>query len=197
MPSQSINLAPGTQYVIQARRRRRKLYALSFVLIITGSLIWTGLLFYKGQVVSEREKANDALRSVRLEIAKLETEAQRIVLFESRLGALGSLLDNHHNWNIFFQELERLMPPETALNSVEIASGPNLAQIGGRAANIDQVAVALATLSQPSNPASIFKEGKVLGTRREVQTDEAGNVTLDQVLFEAELTFDPKSLLRN
>lgn len=189
----SINLAPGTQYIVAARKRRRNLFALSTAIVLVLVLVWTGLFVYKQQLEGTSEQLASRLRSIEIEIAKLETEAERILLFEKRLVALDTLLNNHTSWNDVFTEIERLMPADTVLTGFEVQGQSGEIRMSGRTGNIDQVAIALASLVNSEGHQSIFTKGAV-GSVRRVETEQPDAPPVISYQFSGSLQFDPNIL---
>ncbi|MEX1111869.1 MAG: hypothetical protein WEC84_00240, partial [Candidatus Andersenbacteria bacterium] len=106
----SINLAPGTQYIVEMRKRRRNLLLLSIVVVVLVGGVWGSLAWYHGSLIAKENEVDASIRTVNMEIAQLEEEAQRIVLFENRLVALDALLDRHITLDPLLGDLERLLP---------------------------------------------------------------------------------------
>lgn len=186
----SINLAPGTQYIVAARKRRRNLFVLSTGIVLVMVLVWTGLFVYRQQLQRTQDELATRLRSIEIEIAKLEEEAERILLFENRLVSLDALLDRHTSWNDVFTEVERLMPGDTSLVSFEVDAATGIVGIQGTTGNIDQVAVAFASLVNAEGHQSIFTKGTIANVRRvELAQPEAPPIISYQ--FSGALTFDP------
>lgn len=193
----SINLAPGTQYIVQARKRRRRLFGFSILIIIIIAVVWLGLNTYQGRLEGNLTGVNDQLRVVEFEIAKVEPNANRITLFEERLEALDDLLTLHISWNVVLQDVERLLPPTTKLTAFTAAGDSGLVNIEGVTENIDQVAITLATLLNSSEHETVFRSGTLGGIKRQiVGTDEEGVPDKVDYKFDAELRFDP-SIIRN
>lgn len=190
MATGGINLAPGSQYVLQSRRRQRRLLALSFFFLIILGVTWAALTAYIQQQLQDQEQLNTRLRNIRMEIAKLEGESGRIKSFEHRLTALDALLDNHIVWSTFFTDLEQVLPPDVVLLSLQTDSATGTIGINAETTNIDRVAVALATLSKSSNPNSIFTNGRIASVVPREDVDPITQAVTRKVTFAAELQFD-------
>lgn len=190
MATGGINLAPGSQYVLQSRRRQRRLVALSFFLLLLLAVTWGGLTLLTERQLQEQEELNAELRNIRLEIAKLEGEAGRITSFENRLTALDQLLDNHLEWSLFFADLEKLLPPDVIVISLDADSATGTIGINAETSNIDRVAVALATLSASSNSSSVFTNGRIASIVPREDVDPVTQAVSRKVTFAAELEFD-------
>lgn len=195
----TINLAPGTQYLALVRKRRRRLFLISFLLMIVLGGTWLGLLAYRNSLKTTERNLVDQLNRVETEIARLGSEGERVDLFEKRLAEVDQLLDSHFNWNVMFEEIQRLLPPPTQLTSTRISTDRGSLSLQGTTPDIDTVAQTIASLiSSPEHP-TIFTSTR-LGdiTRKEVSADAAagtpGVITYE---FSAELQFDPAVLRTN
>lgn len=190
----SINLAPGTQYLVEARKRRRRLFIVSAAIVIGLILIWLGLIFYQSQLINSAENTQASIRDVDAQIAKLDDESQRIVLFEKRLQGLNELLNNHTSWAPIFSDLEKLLPASTVLTSLALDNNGDTITMTGVTPDIDSVASTLASLIATKDHPTIFLGGKVKDiSRSEVAgtNGEGGSVSYQ---FGANLSFDPTSL---
>lgn len=193
----SINLAPGTQYIMQARKRRRRLLGISIVIVVIVAVVWIGLTFYRQRLETELADIDGQIRNVELEIARIEPNANRIVLFEERLKALDGLLNQHISWNIILQDIERLLPPNTALTTVEAEADTGEINIKGITQNIDQVAVTLASLLNSTDHQTVFISGNLNSiNRNQVTAIEDEAPAQIEYTFTAELRFDP-AIIRN
>ncbi len=190
----SVNLAPGTQYIIAAQRRRRRIYIWSTFLMIVLILVWAGLLIYVRQLDKQNRALEDQLRAVQLEIAKLDEGAERIALFEKRLASLDELLDVHVSWNVVLADLERLLPLGTVLTGFEISKETGKLSVQGLTANVDQVAETLASLVNAPAHAAVFSQGTLENVVREEQKQEEAQEAIVQYRFSMELSFNPSLL---
>ncbi len=165
----SINLAPGTQYVIAARKRRRRLYGISLLIVVVFAVGW--MLMY-GYVLSLRNTSEDIqgqLASANQRIQTLREDAKRVALFEKRLVDIRTLLENHISWDRVFGDIERLLPPDTIITGLDARSDNTTLTLQGRTQNIDQVALAVASLTSSAGVPSVFTSGSVKGVVREEQ----------------------------
>ena len=185
-----INLAPGSQYILSARRRQRVLYGLTIVLAVITTATGIGLSFAVGQAQERQQAMQQELQSVETQIATASETVKKIQLFEQRLANLDQLLPNHRLWSLHLQEVERLLPPDTILTGLKGSHDTKTLELSGTASNIDSVAVALATLlsQEPGHP-TLFKDGTVNTVGRVAQTNPAGEVIGQRYSFAMKLTF--------
>ena len=169
----SINLAPGTQYVIAARKRRRRLYGISILII---AVFFGGWMLMYGYLLSLRSSSDDLqkeLQGVNQRIQTLREDALRVTLFEKRLVDVTTILNNHISWDRVFGDIERLLPPDAVVASFDAQSGSSTIVLRGRTQNIDQVALALASLTSSAGTPSIFESGSVKEVVRQEQESGA------------------------
>ncbi|MDP3997545.1 MAG: PilN domain-containing protein [bacterium] len=186
-----INLAPGTQYALAARRRRQRLFMLSILVMAVLLIVWGGLFLIERVFKQRLGSDQTALAALETEITRVGPDVSRIQLFEGRVQVLGSLLDNHVNWNPLLQELEKLLPPETVLTSLRAGVDNNTVDISGTTPNIDVVAQTLASLAdQPDRP-TVFSSGNVKSINRVTDKDEQGNITASYFTFNGTLEIKP------
>lgn len=188
----SVNLAPGTQHVVAAQRRRRRLFLLTFLILVVVGIAWGGLLFYRSRLTAELEAEQEKLRTINTEIARLSDNADRVQLFERRLGAISTLLDNHITWEPVFQTIEGLLPASVTLTSLDVNASQGELSIGGVTTDTDQVAQALASLLADQSQ-TIFSNGKFSKVARVGQTVGEGATAQEivQYQFQITLTFNP------
>lgn len=189
----SVNLAPGTQYIIAAQRRRRRLFMWSIILVVALLGVWAALFMYAWQLEQRKTALEDQRRGVQLEIAKLDEGAQRVTLFEKRLASLDNLLDLHISWNVVLQDLERLLPADTVLTGFDVNSETGKLSVQGLTGNIDQVAQTLASLVNTPTHSTVFSGGTLQNIQREEQQQEEGETTV-QYRFSMDLVFDSSLL---
>src|SRR5687768_15477566 len=91
------------------------------------------------------QEAQGELSALERRIAEAGPDVERITLFEERLAAVDTLLDQHSKYSRALLELERLLPPPTVLTSLSIDTQKAIADIVGRTTSIDEVAQALAS----------------------------------------------------
>lgn len=193
----SINLAPGTQYLIEARKRRRRLLIISAGIVVVTALVFFGLLLYQSTLDTQISGVQDKIRNVDGQIAELENEAKRIVLFENRLRALDILLNAHVSWNPFFTDLERLLPATTIIKSLDVAADDGKVSLTGITPDVDSSALLLASfLSSQAHP-TIFQTGKLGNVARTETRGDGGQVTSVSYQFSANLSFNPSILQVN
>ncbi len=190
----TINLAPGTHYIIAARKRRQRLLAVSVGIVLVTAGGWGALVLKLKQTLLHQETLNAAVRTIDLTIAQSENEAKRVVSFEKRLIALNTLLNHHIVWNPIFTELERLLPPPIILLNANFNAESGKIDVKGITSDMDQVAQALASLhATPSRP-TLFTSS-TLGSVDRVDSrpnpdNPNGGVTYT---FNANLTFNPQA----
>lgn len=193
MPT-GVNLAPGTQYVLAARHRRRRLYALSALILFFLLAVWLGLRFFQSGLAGKASALDTRVRAVEMEIARLNSDSQRIVLFEKRLATLNTLLDQHVSWEPVLADLERLLPANTTLTFFDGSAATGFLEIQGITPDVDAVAVALASLVEVPGHSSVIKKGRIGGIQRQEEQNPEGQVVGSSYSFSAELTFDPSVL---
>lgn len=188
----SINLAPGTQYIITARKRRLRLYAIAVAIIIIFLLGWLGLFMYVQVLTSSSEDVKNQLAVVDQKIQTLRSEASRVAFFEKRLTEVSQLLDNHIGWDKVFADIERLLPADTILTGLDATSGRSALTIQGKTQNVDQIAVALASLNEEQSHPSLFRNGIVKTIQRQEQQNGEANTVL--YVFTMTLEFNSEAL---
>jgi len=174
----SINLAPGTQYVMVARKRRLRLYAIAVSIITIFGLGGMGLFLYTRALQASSEDVKKQLTVVDQDIQALHTEALRVTLFEKRLVDISKLLDSHIGWEKILADLERLLPADTVVTQLTAGSEGATVNLSGTTQSIDQIALALASLTKDVNHPSVFTNGTV----KTIQRNELGytfSMTLD------------------
>lgn len=190
----SINLAPGTQYIITARKRRMRLYAIAFAIIGIFLLGWLGLYMYVRILTSSSANVQAQVASVDQKIQALRDDATRVSLFEKRLVDVAALLDNHIGWDKVFADLERLLPADTTLTSFDATNGNSTITVQGKTANVDQIALALASLTAGVNHPSIFSKGTVTSIQRQETTNGEGAPVTVVYAFTMTLEFSTDAL---
>ncbi|HLC49161.1 MAG TPA: PilN domain-containing protein [Candidatus Andersenbacteria bacterium] len=189
----SINLAPGTQYIITARKRRVRLYSIA-ILIITIFFIWgIGLYVYTRILTATSNTIKTEIGTVNQKLSQLRDEATRVELFERRLVEISQLLDVHIGWDRVLAELERLLPADTILTSFSGASQSPTIQLEGATQNIDQVALVFASLTKDKNHPSLFERGSVKEIERQSQQTGDGPAILTYT-FSMTLEFNVDAL---
>ncbi len=189
----SINLAPGTQYVVAARKRRVRVFAIAGIVAIIFIVIAVGLFAYNQQISSSQATLNDQVRSVELNIAAIGEDTKRVELFENRLKDLDDLLDKHISLEPLFQDIERLLPAGTTLTTLEIDVENATVHMQGTTTDVDQVAQAIASLVDAETHKTVFTSSTFESIQRnEITNEEAVSI---QYTFGLVLTFNP-SILR-
>ncbi|MCE9643359.1 MAG: PilN domain-containing protein [Candidatus Andersenbacteria bacterium] len=188
----SINLAPGTEYIIAARRRRQRLYIISIVIVVVFAIGY-GVLFFVNQSFSNQDEAlKGNIQTVDAQIQKSKTDATRVSLFEKRLTETKTLLDAHVKWDQVFADVERLLPANVTLTGIDAGTDSTTVSIQGATPDMDSVAQAIASLSSGANHASMFSNGEVKEVTRVEQKN--GDQTTTGYTFTITLTIDPGKL---
>ena len=191
----SINLAPGTQYLAEARQRRRRLFILSGVIAVGMVMIWAIMAIYKIQIRHTATATQGQIVQVNADIAKLDSDSQRIVLFESRLADLTTLLNNHITWAPVFTAIEQLLPGSATVTGIDVASNTGLISITGQTPDVDSVASALASLTtNQGNNKTIFSSATLSSITRNQTLGVNGAPDTVTYKFAANFNFDPKLL---
>ncbi|MBI3255957.1 MAG: PilN domain-containing protein [Candidatus Andersenbacteria bacterium] len=185
----TINLAPGTQHIIALRARRQRLFMASAIIAAAILLVWGGLYIYQQQLLARQKDVASRVQAVNSEIANLDTDAQRIILFEERLADLGKLLDGHVSWNPLLSDIERLLPSTTTLTGLTVSLEGRKIAITGLTPDIDQVAVTLASLGTSPSHKTAFTSASISTISRRETRGDGGVITGAQYEFSAELTF--------
>lgn len=192
----SINLAPGTQYIMVARKRRIRLYTIAIIIIVIFGIGGLGLFAYTQTLQASSDDIKDQLVITEKKIQSLHDEAMRIALFEQRLGDVSKLLDSHIGWEKIFADLERLLPVDTVLTKVVAASEGNSIIVNGKTQNVDQIALTLASLIQDVNHPTVFTAGTVKTVQRE-NLDNAEGVSTPVYVFTMTLDFNNDALIKS
>ncbi len=182
----SINLAPGTQYIITARKRRVRLYVIAIGIALIFLLGWFGLFMYVRILKASSNDVKTQITSVDQKIQALHDEATRVAFFEKRLTDVSQILDTHIGWDKVFVEIERLLPADAVLTTFDAASDKSAIIIEGTTQNIDQIALALASLTDsPSHP-TLFKKGTV----KTIQRQEQKNGDVSNIVYAFNMTLE-------
>jgi Tfp pilus assembly protein PilN len=190
----SINLAPGTQYVIVARKRKIRLYAISLSVVVIFLIGGGGLFAYVQTLQSSSEQVKAEINAVDQKIEVLKDDARRVALFEKRLADTSQLLGNHVTWNTIFADLERLIPTDTIFLSLDASSESASVIVRGTTSNIDQVGLALASITKDVSHASVFESGTVKTIQRQVAQAGDGSTGSVQYIFDMTLKFAKSAL---
>jgi Tfp pilus assembly protein PilN len=188
----SINLAPGTQYIITARKRRIRLYGIAIAIFTIFALGWLGLYTYVAILTKSSEDVKAKITVVDQKIQALNEEAKRVAFFEKRLVDVSQILNNHIGWEKVFGDVERLLPPDTVLTAFDATNGSSTITVQGTTQNVDQIAVALASLTQDVGHPSIFASGSVKTIQREERKE--GDIASVIYKFTMTLEFDSSAL---
>lgn len=189
----SINLAPGTQYVMVARKRRFRLYAIAIGIISIFGIGGLGLYIYTRTLQSSSDAIKNQILVVDQKIQSLRPEALRVALFEKRLVDISKLLDSHIGWENILADLERLLPADTVVTQLNATREASSLTINGTTQNIDQIALALASLTKDVNHPSVFSSGTVKTVQRQDQENAEGAPT-SLYAFTMTLDFNQASL---
>lgn len=185
-----INLAPGSQYLIVVRRRRRMIYGLAAVLAVALIIAGVVLQIMLSSANRDLQSTQQSLQSVETKIAQASEEVTRIQLFESRLTNLSELLNQHRTWSPYLQELERLLPPETIITSFKGSFDNRTIDLTGTTPHIDMAAQTLASLhNEPTTHATLFTSGTISNVEQVLQTGLAGEVLGQRYKFNMTLTY--------
>ncbi|MEK7556797.1 MAG: hypothetical protein AAB538_02355 [Patescibacteria group bacterium] len=185
-----INLAPGSEYLGLVRKRRRRVYAWTFLIAAAVAVVWGGLFVYQQQLIQKKREVDRRLAAVEAEITRLGDQATRVTLFEGRLAAVDDLLSDHVTWDPFLQDLERLLPPPAIVTRIEVNVTEGKVELGGETPDIDTVSQTLASLaSTPSRP-TIFSSATLENVNRVQQDNIAGEAISVRYEFAASLNFD-------
>lgn len=157
----SINLAPGTQYIMTARKRRVRLYSIAAVIILIFASWGIGLYVYVRILTAKSDGIKTEITIANQKLSKLREESKRVELFENRLVSVSKILDSHISWEQVFAELERLLPLDTVLTSFSASSTSPTIVLGGITKNIDQVALAFTSLTKSNGHPTLFEGGTV------------------------------------
>jgi len=183
-----INLAPGTQYAVAARKRRLKMYGLTALVVVIMVAVIGVLWMWQTSISQQLEEVEGNLRAVNSEIALASGAAREVELFEGRLNVLDNLLDSHVSWDPLWQELERLLPPPTVLKGVRAGVDERVVKVSGTTTDMDQLAQTLASLKDEEDRQTLFSEAKFGSTSRVEQKGADGELLGASYNFSAELT---------
>ena len=193
----SINLAPGTQQIVELRRRRQRLFVISAVVAGITAVAWGILFLYHRQLVSQEKTIQEHIDTVQRKISSLDTDAQRIIAFEERLNDLGALLDAHVSWDPLLADFERLLPPATVITSLDASIENKKIALTGVTPDVDQVALTLASLQNSPGHKTVFTNVAVSAINRNDTKAADGSVAATNYGFTAELQFEPNTLFVN
>lgn len=143
----TINLAPGSRFLVAARTRQQRLFLVAALVAGALLLTWVILFVIRMQLQKTQSTLRNQLTTVGAEIAKLSPDSRRIVLFENRLSALDSLFNSHVNWNPVLSDLEKFLVPTVVVSSIELDGNKGTAVLKGYTTDWDQVAQLVASLS--------------------------------------------------
>jgi Tfp pilus assembly protein PilN len=188
----SINLAPGTEYIIAARRRRQRLYSVSVVIILLFALGYGILFFIQKSLTTQNEALKTEIQVLSTKIEASKADATRVALFEKRLVETRGLLDAHIKWDQVFTDAERLLPPAVVLTDIEAGTNASTVTISGTTSDMDAVAQTIASLSAGQNHDSMFSNGIVKSVNRVEQKN--GDQTVTSYAFTITLTLDVAKL---
>jgi Tfp pilus assembly protein PilN len=192
-----INLAPGSQYLMVVRRRRRMIYGLAFVLAVAMFITGVVLKIMVSSANRDLQSNRQELQSVEAQISQASEEVTRIQLFEGRLSNISELLKHHRTWSPYLQELERLLPPATILASFKGNFDSRTIELTGTTSNIDMAAQTLASLqNQPGSSVpggashtTLLTSGTISNVEQVLQTGAAGEILGQRYKFSMTLTY--------
>ncbi len=186
-----INLAPGSQYLVLVRRRRRVIYVTAALIAIVALITGIVLSILVARVENKEQTLKQDLQSVETRIAQASEEVKRIQLFEKRLTNLDSLIRNHKTWSLYLQEIERLLPPDTVLTSIKGNHKDGTIELSGTTSNIDSAALTLASLqNQPTTHSTLFTGGTIRNVEHKTQVGPAGEVLGQRYSFSMSLVLN-------
>lgn len=181
-----INLAPGTQYIAAARRRRQALYLMSGAMLVVLLVVWLVFFFWQKSVDAKVTAGTADLQKLEVEIKQAGDAVSRIKLFEGRLTALDQLLDNHMSWGGVLGEIERLLPPQTVLTSIDANQLSGIVSVQGRGAAIDLVALTLASFRSTPTHETLFTDVTFTDISRKENLTPEEQALGPQYIFAAE-----------
>lgn len=188
-----INLAPGTQYILATKRRRRNLYLLSLLVAIIVIAAWGAVVLLEQRSRASLNAVNANIKSLDTEIARLNADAGRVKSFSGRLTALNGLLSQRHSWGPVLKELERLLPASVSLSALDLNRATQKVKVEGTASDLDAVALTIASLTdQPGHP-TLFSGVSVNSVTRKDNKDADGQTTGSHVTFIAVLSLKTSS----
>lgn len=187
----SINLAPGSQYIIAAQKRRVRLYSIAAIIVVFFTLAWGALYSYENVVAKKDAALQQKIQDANVQIQALRTDAVRVALFEKRLGEIKQLLDSHIHWNGVFAEIERLLPGDTVMTNIEAVSDAPTMNIQAVTSQLDSISIAIASLTN-SGASGLFQSASVKNIQRQEQRN--GDRVSVVYSYTIVLAFDPKVL---
>lgn len=184
-----INLAPGTQYLLEVRRRQRRLYTIAVILV--GGVATIMITIWLWQAVLNRQLTDVKVRlnGVEAELTKLKPVADRISLFEGRLQLMDSLLTSRRSSAPLLRELERLLPSSAVIVSFSVKMDEGIIELSGTTPTIEEVAKTLASLSAKPAHSTLFSRARLLSVSRQ---EPSGGAPVYS--FSAQLSFSPNQL---
>ena len=190
----SINLAPGTEFIIAARKRRQRLYGIAIAIISLTGIGYGGLWFMEHSLNNQNEALINGIHAAEAQIQKSQADVVRVELFEKRLTQTKTLLDSHVIWDKVFADLERLLPPTVTLTSVDMGTDASTLIVQGFTPDVDAVAQAISSLSAGENHVSLFSKGIMKNITKAEQRDLNLAAAPTGYSFAITLTIDPAKL---
>lgn len=172
-----INLAPESQYLQAIRRRQRRIYFVSLLIILLTLIAWGGFAYTESQSEKKLRAAEDELASVETQLAAMGDKAVRVASFESRTADLGRLMNMRRSWIPLLDEIEKRLPPSAVLTSLHASASNPTVQIIGHASTMDEIAQAFASLTRAGGEQSVIADGSVESVaqfREEGSEDQPG-----------------------
>jgi Tfp pilus assembly protein PilN len=182
-----INLAPQVQLMLAAKRRQRRLYFLAGSLVVIMLIVWSGLWFISNQYVKTIQAKENQLASYKSQLAGLKSDNTRMNNFESRLASLNKLISQRRSWNPIFQEIEKLIPANTVINTLEADLDLAVIKISAYTPTLDDVSLVIASFENEVNHSTMFQKATVLNANKHSQADESGAVVSEGFNFNLEL----------
>lgn len=181
-----INLAPGTQYIVAAKRRRTMVYMASLVIIAAVLIAWGVVVIVEKTYENKLAAVKSDTVNVDTEIARLSTDVERVQSFEERLSALNGLLKSQVSWGVFLQNLEQYLPPQVILSELAIVDGGKQLEMQFSAPTLDDAAQAVASLRNRPGRNTLFPVVNISSAEIRQDKDEAGQVIATRYVFSLE-----------
>ncbi len=185
----SINLAPGTEFIIAARKRRQRLYVIAGIIIAIAGILFLVLFLMEQSLTTQDEALKANIQTADAQIQKSQADALRVSLFEKRLTETKVLLDAHVKWDQVFADLEHLLPPATVLTNIDTGTDSSTMSISGSTPDIDTIAQTIASLSSGQSNSSLFRNGQIKNLDQ-----KSGDQAATGYKFSMSLTLDSNKL---
>lgn len=189
-----INLAPGTEYLALARRRRQRVFGIAAGIVLLLGGAWGGLFLLQRSSERQQHDLEAQLSATEAEIMRLGEQSGRVKLFEERLTAIAGLLDSHISWDPLLRDLERILPPPTVITRLKVDVASQTVELSGETPDVDAVAQTLASLASTQPRPTIFSLASLHGINRLAQTNPDGQIVNVRYEFTAHFTLDSQPL---